>query len=160
MINIKDKFQLVGTKIPEFQLPNSRGETVNIRDFENKKNVIIVLFRSIQWPFARAHADRLKNDLEKIEAFDGYLLAVLAEREKNAKKMEELYTQTYPVFYDKSKKVVNMLKQEVIAKKLGRMPALLVVDKKGIIQYAYFSDSMKDIPENEVILEVLRKINN
>lgn len=74
--------------------------------------------------------------------------------------MEELYTQTYPVFYDKSKKVVNMLKQEVIAKKLGRMPALLVVDKKGIIQYAYFSDSMKDIPENEVILEVLRKINN
>lgn len=74
--------------------------------------------------------------------------------------MEELYTQTYPVFYDKSKKVVKMLKQEVIAKKLGRMPALLVVDKKGIIQYAYFSDSMKDIPENEVILEVLRKINN
>jgi len=44
---MKDKFQLVGTKIPEYKLPNSRGETVNIRDLENKKNVIIVLFRNI-----------------------------------------------------------------------------------------------------------------
>jgi len=44
---LKDKFNLVGTKIAEFSLPNSRGETINIRDFENKKNVIIVLFRDI-----------------------------------------------------------------------------------------------------------------
>ena len=44
---MKDKFNLVGTRINEFSLPNSRGETINIRDFENKKNVIIVLFRDI-----------------------------------------------------------------------------------------------------------------
>ena len=53
-----------------------------------------------------------------------------------------------------------MLKQEVIAKKLGRMPALLVVDKKGIIKYAHYGDDMQDIPENEEILGVLKKINN
>jgi len=47
VIIIKDKFQLVGTKIAEFELPNSRGETTNIREFENKKNVIIILFRDI-----------------------------------------------------------------------------------------------------------------
>ncbi len=44
---MKDKFNLVGTKIEEFELPNSRGETINIRDLENKKNVILVLFRDI-----------------------------------------------------------------------------------------------------------------
>ena len=48
MVNqIKDKFQLVGTKIQEFQLPNSRGKIVNIRELEDKKNVIIILFRGI-----------------------------------------------------------------------------------------------------------------
>lgn len=47
MIIIKDKFQLVGTKIAEFELPNSRGNTVNIREFENSKNVILILFRDI-----------------------------------------------------------------------------------------------------------------
>jgi len=38
---------MVDTKIPAFELPNSRGETVNIRDLENKKNVVIILFRDI-----------------------------------------------------------------------------------------------------------------
>lgn len=47
VITIKDKFKLVGTKIPEFELPNSRGNNHNIRDFENDKNVIVVLFRDI-----------------------------------------------------------------------------------------------------------------
>ncbi len=44
---MKDKFNVVGSKISEFSLPNSRGETINIRDFENKKNVVIILFRDI-----------------------------------------------------------------------------------------------------------------
>jgi peroxiredoxin len=42
---MKDKFNLVGTEIKKFKLPNSRGETNSIRDFLGK-NVIIVLFRS------------------------------------------------------------------------------------------------------------------
>jgi peroxiredoxin len=44
---MKDRFQIVGEKIQEFSLPNSRGESLNIRDFEGKKKVVIVLFRDI-----------------------------------------------------------------------------------------------------------------
>lgn len=73
--------------------------------------------------------------------------------------MEQKYARKYPVFYDESKKVAGMLKQEVRLIKLGRMPGLLVIDKQGIIQYAYYSKNMHDIPENEEILEVLKKIN-
>jgi peroxiredoxin len=42
---MKDKFNLVGTKIMDFKLPNSRGETKSIRDFTGQ-NVVIILFRS------------------------------------------------------------------------------------------------------------------
>jgi peroxiredoxin len=83
----------------------------------------------------------------------------MADIEKNAKKMEEKYARTYPVFYDQAKKVPKLLNQEIRLIKLGRMPGLLVVDKKGIIQYAYYGENMHDIPENEEILEVLRRIN-
>ncbi len=38
---------MVGKKIQEFSLPNSRGETVNIRDLEGKKSVVLILFRGI-----------------------------------------------------------------------------------------------------------------
>ena len=43
--------------------------------------------------------------------------------------------------------------------KLGRMPGLLITDKEGIIKYAYYGDSMKDIPKNEILIEKLKEIN-
>ena len=39
--------------------------------------------------------------------------------------------------------------------KLGRMPALFVIDRKGVIVYVHYSRSMADIPENEQIITVL-----
>lgn len=39
--------------------------------------------------------------------------------------------------------------------KLGRMPALFVIDHKGLIVYVHYSKSMADIPENEQIIVVL-----
>lgn len=38
------------------------------------------------------------------------------------------------------------------------MPALLLVDKEGIIQYTYYGDSMHDIPKTEEILEFIKKL--
>jgi peroxiredoxin len=43
---MKDKFNLVGTKIQNFNLPNSRGETVSIKSLEGK-NIVLILFRNI-----------------------------------------------------------------------------------------------------------------
>jgi hypothetical protein len=42
---MKDKFNLVGTKIKQFALSNSRGETNSIQNFLGL-SVVIVLFRS------------------------------------------------------------------------------------------------------------------
>jgi peroxiredoxin len=45
VFRMKDKFNLVDTKIIEFELSNSRGETKNIRDLQGQ-SVVLVLFRS------------------------------------------------------------------------------------------------------------------
>ncbi|TFG24376.1 MAG: redoxin domain-containing protein [Promethearchaeota archaeon] len=46
LMEMKDKFDLVGTKIQDFSLPNSRGETIGMKDLEGK-NIVLVLFRNI-----------------------------------------------------------------------------------------------------------------
>ena len=43
--------------------------------------------------------------------------------------------------------------------KLGRVPALLLIDKKGQINYQHYSTSMSDIPENALLLALLDKMN-
>ncbi len=43
--------------------------------------------------------------------------------------------------------------------KLGRVPALLLIDKKGNIHYQHYSASMSDIPENSLVLDILDQMN-
>ena len=91
---------------------------------------------------------------------DAYLYPILVDSIENAQKMEKKYARNkYAIFYDESKKVSKMLNQQVKITKLGRMPGLLIVDKQGIVQYAYYGDSMKDIPENDAVFKELEKIN-
>lgn len=44
---MKDKFKMVGNKIPEFSLPNSREETISINSYLGNKNVVVILLRGI-----------------------------------------------------------------------------------------------------------------
>jgi len=74
--------------------------------------------------------------------------------------MENKYAQKkFAIFYDRKKKIPKQLHQQVKLRKLGRMPGLLIVDKQGVIRYAYYSDNMHDIPSNETLLEELKEIN-
>ena len=50
--------------------------------------------------------------------------------------------------------------QEVSIKKLGRMPALVIVDKNGFVRYIHYSDAMNDIPKNEELLKILEGLNS
>lgn len=157
---MKDKFNLVGTKVKEFQLSNSQGDIRNIRELEGKSNVVLVLFRSKSWPYAKAHAKKLRDAYEEFQKYNAIIYAILPDNLENAKNFESKFAKIYPIYYDDKKEVNKMLKQEVKTLKFGRMPALLVIDKQGIIKYAYYSDSMDDIPENEELFEVLKNINN
>ena len=55
--------------------------------------------------------------------------------------------------------IANLYGQKVKLLKLGRMPALMVIDKEGKIRYQHYGDSMSDIPSNEEILSLLDNLN-
>jgi len=56
--------------------------------------------------------------------------------------------------------VANLYGQEVNLFKLGRVPALMVIDKKGQVRFQQYSNSMSDIPENGLILGLLDKMDD
>jgi peroxiredoxin len=56
---------------------------------------------------------------------------------------------------DFKNRVADLYQQEVNLLKLGRMPAIFVVDLSGNIVYCHYGESMSDIPQNEEILKVL-----
>jgi len=54
--------------------------------------------------------------------------------------------------------VADMYDQEVNLIKLGRMPALFVIDKAGLIRYQHYGKSMSDIPANNVVFQVVDQL--
>lgn len=60
---------------------------------------------------------------------------------------------------DLRSRVAGMYDQEVNLFKFGRMPALFVIDKAGIIQYAHYGSSMSDIPANSQLFQVLDELD-
>jgi peroxiredoxin len=64
----------------------------------------------------------------------------------------------FPGLADLRSRVANRYEQEVNLFKMGRMPALFVIDKNGVIRYAHYGDSMEDIPTNDVVLAVITQL--
>ncbi len=55
-------------------------------------------------------------------------------------------------------RVADTFYQEVNLFKLGRMPALFVIDQEGQVRFQHYGDSMSDIPSNESVLAVLDQL--
>ncbi|TFG00214.1 MAG: redoxin domain-containing protein [Promethearchaeota archaeon] len=102
----------------------------------------------------------MRKGYDKFQKLNAELYPILVDNKDNAIKMEEKYARKYPIYYDEKKTVADILNQEVKLLKLGRMPALLVLDKENVIRFAYYGESMKDIPENDELFEVLEEINS
>ncbi len=60
---------------------------------------------------------------------------------------------------DPDHKIAGLYSQQSRLLKLGRMPALMVVDRNGMLRYRHYGDSMADIPENDSILSLLDQLN-
>jgi len=54
--------------------------------------------------------------------------------------------------------VARIYRQEVNLFKLGRLPLNCVVDAKGYVRFAHYGSSMRDIPANEELLQVIDKL--
>ena len=60
---------------------------------------------------------------------------------------------------DSKHTVADLYGQEVKLLKLGRMPALMIVDKKGRIRFAHYADNMRDYPELQEMYDVLDELH-
>ena len=60
---------------------------------------------------------------------------------------------------DPKARVLKLYGQEVNLIKLGRMPALVIVDKAGVARFVHYGHAMSDIPENTEVFSLLDQLN-
>ena len=60
---------------------------------------------------------------------------------------------------DNEHRIAEPYGQQVKLLKAGRLPALFVIDKNGLIRAKHFGSSMSDIPTDDDLFTILEKLN-
>jgi len=60
---------------------------------------------------------------------------------------------------DPKHSVLKLYGQEIKLFKLGRMPAMVIIDINGVVRFIHYGHSMSDIPENVDVLVTLLALN-
>ena len=102
---------------------------------------------------------QLRQDYQK---FTGREAAIIAVGPENAKDFAEYWQSRDMPFTgipDPKHSIADLYSQRVDILKLGRMPAMFVIDKEGKIRFRHYGNSMSDIPKDEDILALLDDLN-
>ena len=95
---------------------------------------------------------RLRHDYEQFVTRDIEVIAIGPEDTATFRRYAEQESLPFVGIPDPQGQVRELYGQEVKLLKLGRMPAQVLVDKEGVIRFAHYGESMRDIPKNQEIL--------
>ena len=102
---------------------------------------------------------QLRQDYGEISAEDSAVVVIGPENSAGFKKYWNDNDLPFIGLPDPTHKILKLFGQEVNLFKFGRMPAQVIVDKKGIVRFAHYGHEMSDIPENNEIISILERIN-
>ena len=102
---------------------------------------------------------QLRHDYLEFMAREAEVVVVGPEEKEAFVRYWQKEALPYVGLPDPEHRVAGLYGQQVKLLKLGRMPALIVIDKAGQIRYRHYGDSMRDIPANDEILSLLDQLN-
>jgi peroxiredoxin len=102
---------------------------------------------------------QLRQDYAAFVGRDAEILVVGPEDQPAFQKYWQKQELPFVGLPDPQHTVADLYGQQVKLLKLGRLPALIVVDKKGQMRYQHHGESMSDIPPNAEILALLDDLN-
>lgn len=98
---------------------------------------------------------QLRQYYDEIKARDAEVLIVGPEKPAAFRRYWEEQQLPFVGLPDPEHRVAKLYGQQVRLLKLGRMPAMVVVDKEGRVHYRHYGKSMTDIPPVEDVLAML-----
>jgi peroxiredoxin len=103
---------------------------------------------------------QLRHDYLKFIAREAEIVVVGPEDQTTFARYWEKEALPYIGLPDPDHQVADLYGQQVKLLKLGRLPALLVIDKSGQIRYRHYGNSMRDIPPTDEILALLDNLSS
>jgi peroxiredoxin Q/BCP len=102
---------------------------------------------------------QLRQDHKKFQNENTVILVVGPEDPKAFSKYWQENDLPFVGLPDPKHSVLKLYGQEIKLFKFGRMPAMVIIDKPGMVRFVHYGHSMLDIPENGDVLATLQTLN-
>jgi peroxiredoxin len=102
---------------------------------------------------------QLRRDYSEFVKRDAEVIAIGPEKAETFTKWWHEHQMPFIGLPDPDHTVSKRYGQQVKLLKLGRLPAQLVIDKKGVIRYLHYGSSMSDVAENSELPAKLDQLN-
>ena len=147
----------VGKTIPEFEVTGEDGKALSSDQFVGKGPVLFIFFRGFWCMSCDDELRRLGEVHETIKAKGGEIVAVCIEPLKTIQEGRKNYP-ALPVFLacDPDGSVIRKLNlQHATFGKVGKalsIPANVLIDSKGVVQWVHYSEIVSDRPDPKLVL--------
>ncbi|MDO4726792.1 MAG: peroxiredoxin-like family protein [Porphyromonadaceae bacterium] len=169
----------VGDKAKDFTLKNAQGNPVRLYTLLKKGNVVLTWYRGGWCPYCNLALKQLQDALPEIKAQDAHLVALTPELPDSSLSTKEKHQLQFEILTDLNNDVARTYGlvfklDETTATRYEQgfqlsayngnhsaelpMPATYVIDKKGIIRYAFVEADYKHRADPNVIVAELKKI--
>lgn len=144
--------ELIGNKFPFLRFIGSNGEIVDLSEFKGKKKLVLVILRGFAGSVCLVCSSQtiaLSKNIEQFHDKDTEVVLVypgpietVPNFINSVRNLEENVTLPFPVVLDVDLNLVNTFK---INGSLAK-PSTLILDKDGIVRYAYVGKNPSDRP--------------
>jgi peroxiredoxin len=148
----------VNKPAPDFSLADFNGKQVSLSDYRDMKNVLLVLNRGLIWTFCQKHLAQLRRDHDRFTEMDTVIISIGPDDSEKFIKYWEKNDIPFVGLPDENHSVLKLYGQKVNLFKLGRQPAQMLIDKKGMLRFIHYGHSMSDIPSNEEMLKLIENL--
>jgi len=101
---------------------------------------------------------QLRQDFKEFERRDVEILIVGPDNQSAFREYWAKNDLPFTGLPDPDHQVANLYGQQVKIFRMGRMPAMTLIDKDGRIRFYHYANSMSDIPPNNLVLSYIDKL--
>jgi len=167
----------VGDKAPAIVGKDNHGNNFDLNKQLDKGDVVVIFYRGHWCPFCNKQLGQLNDSLAMITAKGASVVAISPETMENVVKTVEKSKADFPIISDESMAIMKAYKVGFVVddktqeryKKFGLdfsvvngsnganlpVPATYIIDKNGMIKYAFFNPDYKKRTSVKDILEHL-----
>jgi peroxiredoxin Q/BCP len=132
----------VGRAAPDFELPSHLGDTVRLKDFRGKKNVVLYFYPKDDTPGCTREACDLRDDHPRLAGEDVVVLGVSKDPVESHVRFAQKYELPFPLLSDAGSAVsesYGVWKEKSLygRRSMGIERTTFLIDKQGVLRKVF-----------------------